>query len=595
MARRGHGLRAFVLVAVVSTTACGQTLAPTIVPGGSPGAGSTGPASSPGPSFAARMDEAAKADLALRDYLREQFGIAGALGPNAAAILAAHDAATVTFGEAGLAELVERFAIDLTASGGPLLWASAGSLRTPSTVTNAEYTGSVKGATSFQVSSWMGFAPEILNQADTPTFSTDSIHHDEAKDYDHDGVREHLVVTEDVQVGAGAGRVTFDVTITADSTFTDVATGQQVGTIVSKSHGKFEVNACPTSEGTAEGEYTITNSEEVGGSGGARGGASSASGKFTVHDDDSAKITSIDIPLTVTTGAHGGVSGDWSLTGTYPISIGPGGETTVGVGTNMGGTDTPQGRSATGYLTAMAASYLGAAAKRAETFWRSGACVEIVADPDSKNVNPKEELKVKVEAKGKFDGREINASVKAAFTGKESLDPANTPQDTPATFTFKAGEKKDDKGTINLEQTSRRGIGKKTVVYTVGGDDYRVANVQGAQYIYSGTKCKGLAGAWTLQLKVGSGTGTVAFTIPESLGKATTSLNFKISVAGTSNTFKMRGSVTPETNAEGATTLILKIGSGTLVQKSKNGTATLQFTDPTTDRIPLEQGSFCGS
>jgi hypothetical protein len=118
----------------------------------------------------------------------------------------------------------------------------------------------------------------------------------------------------------------------------------------------------------------------------------------------------------------------------------------------------------------MAQLFLGAVGKEAETYWRSGECVELVPSRDTGTVQPEEKIDLTVTSKAKFDDRaEIKAPIVAKFSGKESLDPHDQPRDPPAHFAFVAGKDEGDVGTIDLEQTSRRGIGKRHIVYTVSG------------------------------------------------------------------------------------------------------------------------------
>jgi hypothetical protein len=118
----------------------------------------------------------------------------------------------------------------------------------------------------------------------------------------------------------------------------------------------------------------------------------------------------------------------------------------------------------------MAQLFLGAVGREAETYWRSGECVELVPSRDTGTVQPEEKIDLTVTSKAKFDDRgEIKAPIVATFSGKASLDPHDQPQDPPAHFAFKAGKDEGDKGIIDLKQTSRRGIGKRQVVYTVSG------------------------------------------------------------------------------------------------------------------------------
>ena len=135
--------------------------------------------------------------------------------------------------------------------------------------------------------------------------------------------------------------------------------------------------------------------------------------------------------------------------------------------------------------------------------------------------------------------------------------------------------------------------GEGTVRFTVGDQDYKVNYAGG--YVYNGTKCKGLAGPWTLQLTVGGGSGTVTFTIPENLGPAVATTSYKLNIVGTSSTYNLRGTITPVVDADGNASLTFKLGSGTITTIANGRKGTLPFADPTTDVIPLETGSFCAT
>jgi len=275
---------------------------------------------------------------------------------------------------------------------------------------------------------------------------------------------------------------------------------------------------------------------------------------------------------------------------------------TAGGTSNFGGVGAPTSTS-NGATPAQAARVTGGAAyalwavtgiaTQSEDFWRSGKCVDMRSSVESKTVAPKEKVRFTVEPRGKYDQKPINAGVEAKFDGKETLDPSGASLPPPVSFTYTAGEKKDDKGTVSLQQTSNRGIGRKSITFTVGESDYKVNYAGG--YVYNGTKCKGLAGPWTLQITVGGGNGTVTFTIPENLGPAVATTDYKINVLTTKNTFHLVGTVTPSTDADGKAFLLLALGSGTITQVNPNGSGTFPMTDPTTDSLPLETGSFCGT
>ncbi len=146
-----------------------------------------------------------------------------------------------------------------------------------------------------------------------------------------------------------------------------------------------------------------------------------------------------------------------------------GGGTSAGTGSAAAVTGSG-GERASGALfisSAMAQLFLTEVGKEAERFWRSGKCIELEPSDDTRKVEPKEQIDLTVEAKHKFDGQPVEAPIVATFSGKELLAPKDEPVPVPAHFTFIAGEEKDDKGTIDLKQTSKRGIGLRKIEFTV--------------------------------------------------------------------------------------------------------------------------------
>ena len=120
----------------------------------------------------------------------------------------------------------------------------------------------------------------------------------------------------------------------------------------------------------------------------------------------------------------------------------------------------------------MAQLLLAQIGRETETFWRSGKCIELTPSHDTGTVDPNEEVDLSVTAAGKFQPAEIAQSMSATFSGAQSLDPTGEPVPYPPTFTFIAGPNEGDKGTIDLQQVSNRGIGKRTVELTVGSPHF---------------------------------------------------------------------------------------------------------------------------
>ena len=91
-------------------------------------------------------------------------------------------------------------------------------------------------------------------------------------------------------------------------------------------------------------------------------------------------------------------------------------------------------------------------------------------------------MSLTVDATHKWDKQPVAAPIKAAFSGQASLSPTDKEQAPPASFTFIAGPKQGDKGTIDLTQTGVRGIGKKTVEFTVAGSSVAFAGTYQTPY-----------------------------------------------------------------------------------------------------------------
>ena len=81
------------------------------------------------------------------------------------------------------------------------------------------------------VSTWMGFAPEIIRNAGGNEFVTQTQNRNETHDSNIDGgLKEHLTLTQKLTLGQGRGRIVFDVLMTSAA----VLSMQQPG---SRSHG----------------------------------------------------------------------------------------------------------------------------------------------------------------------------------------------------------------------------------------------------------------------------------------------------------------------------------------------------------------------
>ena len=103
----------------------------------------------------------------------------------------------------------------------------------------------------------------------------------------------------------------------------------------------------------------------------------------------------------------------------------------------------------------------------AQEKWRSGFCVRIEATETSRDVEPDEVVPFTAKPWHNFDGVELDEPIVATFTGTVSAAPVDVKQDSPASISFTAGPDTDDRGTVSLKSTSKRGIGTLEIVFTV--------------------------------------------------------------------------------------------------------------------------------
>ena len=454
----------------------------------SSGGSSAAPGASGLVEYTATADLAAgaQAELDLSRQLRDEAGMVALLGDGGADAFTALDALEAEFGQKLLADAASLPAT--TRVGGPALGASLrshlGGYRRNAPVASAAMHAadiSLLADTGFTTSALMQLFAGVVRLAGEN--ASGSLPRQEHYTDTSGGFRQEVDLNSTLTVQSGGGRVSGDVQLSAtDRIFK--ADGTFVALYTSSATGHFDINACPDGGGIAKGTYSFTTKHElndVGGNANVQAGAGrSASGPFQLQNGDDAMLQSISATLDLAADAHGpgspagpGPTGPFNGSAAQTVSIvmpTHGGTTQTGDPATVTGTG---GAAASGSLfvsQAMAQLFLGAVGREAEQYWRSGECVELLPSRDTGTVRPEEKIDLTVTSKAKFDDRgEINAPIVATFSGKDSLDPHDQPTDPPAHFAFKAGKDEGDKGTIDLKQTSRRGIGKKQVIYTVSG------------------------------------------------------------------------------------------------------------------------------
>ena len=339
---------------------------------------------------------------------------------------------------------------------------------------------SVFAETGFTTSALLGIAASAIKLADQSI--NGSVPRTDHSENVSNGLRQVVDLHMTWVINSGGGKISFEIRMSATDNIFNATSGSFVALYTSTSNGRFDVNACPEEGGVARGTYSFQTKHEmndVSGAANARSGAGRAvDAPFTLYDGDDAHLLRMETTLDMAADAHGpGASGsgstdafDWTASQTVPIVMTPGGQTTSSGGSDLRAQGTGAERAAGSMFNSstMAQLVLGQVGKETEAFWRSGKCIELTPSRDTGTVNPNEQVDLSVTAAGKFQSAEIAQPISATFSGAQSLDPMGDPAPYPPTFTFIAGPSEGDKGTIDLSQVSNRGIGKRTVEYTVG-------------------------------------------------------------------------------------------------------------------------------
>lgn len=421
------------------------------------------------------------AELELRDGLRES-GLAAVLGEDGAGFLERFDADLAEHGWQAISGLADSAGI------GPLAGSGLTVALGPVGPLTAAWDGSLQAVSgNFTLSMFMGMVVREWQRLSSSDWSTQGELPANVHDRVVDEIAEHSEIRTTVNGSAAGDELHFEIQVVSEATLTSVSTGEVVANYEATGRGVIDVKGCPDADGIAEGHYTLELEEQAGGSGASAGGSTTIDGPFQMLDGDDAHLIKTDFEGALDSAGSGiGPSGDpfdWSVQSTYPISIPAGGGLDIDE-SNATYQETAasgdRGQRATAGLILMAANFLTGVAQEAERFWRSGKCVDLTTSDESRKVDPSEEVNFEVTATHHFDTEEIEAPITASFSGTDKIDPTSgTPVDPPVSFTYTAGSEPGDKGSIKLEQKSKRGIGKKTIEFEVALQQVRV--------IYAGT------------------------------------------------------------------------------------------------------------
>ena len=492
--RTSQRLAIAIATLAILASACGGAATPagSTDPGpgasGSPGA-SASAAGGPAPAGVTLVEFAETADVAagaareqqLSDELRASLGLPDMLGPDGVTAMADLDALEAAFAASLLrdaATAVDTGVFPEGASSDPLagqmaaLGSGAAAIRTAPGAIDISLFAETGFTTTALMSLFVGLV-ERAGQSGEGTISRSEPHEQTSG-----GLRQQVTVTTTMSIRTGGGRVSADITLTAtDNIFK--ADGTFVALYTSTSNGHFDVSACPDERGNAEGTYTFETKHElndVSATTAARsGGGRSVEAPFVLVDGPDAKLKEIQATLDLAAdgrgpGTDGNAAVDWAASQVLQVVL-PRGGTTTGSGGPATVTGSG-GESASGAMalsSALAQLFIGQVGTAAESFWRSGKCMEVVTSEESRTVDPGEQVDLEISrVKHLFQPGDVDEPVTFRFSGKEHIDPApGTPLDLSTTLTFKAGNEPRDKGTLDIEQVSVRGIARKTVEFTV--------------------------------------------------------------------------------------------------------------------------------
>ena len=252
--------------------------------------------------------------------------------------------------------------------------------------------------------------------------------------------------------------------------------GGQPATIKGSTTYAFSINPCPDPGGHVSGTVAIGDDESITGGGKTVGYQIKDTTDYVTSVDDQAEISGLDTQtqwdetITTTDGKdtseYGLGIGDTSSYGFGPggsVSDG-GGSTTVssqeGVVTDQAAFDMAMTMRQVSEPTAQILS------QQAAQVWKGGKCFEVRPSPNGGDVGPGSTTKVDVTVHHWVDKADIAVPVTATLSGSKSIDPAGSPVESKATFTFTAGQPAST-GDVEFKSTSKRGIGSTTSSFEV--------------------------------------------------------------------------------------------------------------------------------
>jgi hypothetical protein len=240
--------------------------------------------------------------------------------------------------------------------------------------------------------------------------------------------------------------------------------------------GKFEMNVCPDSKG----EVKVTYNFLIGG--GANGGGSSVGYQITIqgtgtgHVNDDAVLTGLDLDATTGSSGQANIGGKTSsqnFGGQFQLQMADldrkNIRTTANhakVTTMSSGVTQEMAQSLLNVGAWISVGFVYSALLQAKDAWQGGFCLEIQLDnaSDQNQVHPKEIKEFTARVHHKIEGGDINAPIKADFSGEKSLKPLEKTR-APVHYTYEAPAEPKKKATVKLESRSNRGVARKVITF----------------------------------------------------------------------------------------------------------------------------------
>jgi len=283
----------------------------------------------------------------------------------------------------------------------------------------------------------------------------------------------HIHQTTHVTLSLTASHAVSVATITTMITATG-PNGAPLGSTSENATATIDVDFCPTDAGVAAGMITFVGDGTASPAGGGAPGSYQirGTGAYTIHVNEAAETTSVDLTGALTYTGSGPTTAD--VAGSFSGAYDPASPAATLTGryeyqrSNAPAADRRALDRALYGVPLLASMVAESAAKKK---WRGGACVAVRVDPGSEMVDRGAQFTVTATPFQKFSMTNLSAPVVATFTGFQSLSPVNQPVPAPAAFSFVAGSMFRQQGVANMKSTSRRGIGTGAATYRVRCDE----------------------------------------------------------------------------------------------------------------------------